>query len=45
MARLFAKKLGELDWVKIVRKVETNMVYYEFTDPRVDGTKLMHYLF
>ena len=35
MARLLASKMTELGWIEIVVPVETNMIYYKFTDPTI----------
>jgi threonine aldolase len=45
MAKLLAEKIKDLDWLKIVCRVETNMVYYEVTDESLDLAALQEFLF
>lgn len=44
MTRLLAQKLTELDWIKIVEKVETNIIFYKIIDLTIDVAHLSKYL-
>lgn len=40
MARLLASQMQELGWIEIVIPVETNMIFYKFTDPSIKTSQL-----
>ena len=44
IARTLAQRLQDLGWIEIIRKVETNMIYFKIIDPSIEGEKLRDYL-
>ncbi len=41
---MFAERLVALGWFELIRNVETDMVWYRITDPRLDDKKLCLFL-
>lgn len=44
MASLLAEKMQKLGFIEIVYKVEINMVYFKFTDERIEIAKFQNFM-
>lgn len=44
MARTLANKLNELGWLEVTNKIQTNIIYFKITDPKVDPSALSSFL-